>query len=87
MVKQMRDGAGVNLPGAIAENNDSIMSLGNVVRPQHYAPFHEALRTLSGVNEWALGASTITRSATEAAIGSTSGAGDFPTPSGDTATA
>jgi hypothetical protein len=38
---------GGGVQGAIAENNDNIMSLGNVVRPQHYATFLEALNTVA----------------------------------------
>jgi len=41
--------------GAIAENNDGIMSLGNVVRPQHYATFGWALAQVTGVDEWQVG--------------------------------
>jgi outer membrane protein OmpA-like peptidoglycan-associated protein len=32
---------------AVSENNDNIMSVGNVVRPQHYITFLEALNTVS----------------------------------------
>ena len=34
---------GNGVPPAVSENNDSIMSVGNVVRPQHYITFLEAL--------------------------------------------
>lgn len=42
----------VGAPGAIAENNDNIMSLGNNVQPQHYATFGWALQQVTGVPEW-----------------------------------
>lgn len=42
----------IGAPGAIAENNDNIMSLGNTVRPQHYATFGWALGQITGVTEW-----------------------------------
>ncbi|HEU4323854.1 MAG TPA: OmpA family protein [Roseiflexaceae bacterium] len=38
--------------GAIAENNDGIMSLGNNVREQHYATFGWALQKVTGIDEW-----------------------------------
>ena len=38
--------------GAVAENNDDIMSLGNVVRPRDYATFGLALRQVTGIDEW-----------------------------------
>lgn len=41
--------------GAVAENNDGVMSLGNAVRPQHYATFGWALMELTGVNQWQVG--------------------------------
>lgn len=44
----------MGLGGAVSENNDSVMSLGNTIRPQHYATFMKALRDLTGVNEWRL---------------------------------
>jgi len=53
--KKMQDASGNKLPGAIAENSDSIMSAGNVVRPQHYSTFHAALCTITHETEWALG--------------------------------
>jgi hypothetical protein len=43
------------LPGAVAENSDSIMSVGNAVKPQHYATFLEALKHVTGMSEWAFG--------------------------------
>jgi outer membrane protein OmpA-like peptidoglycan-associated protein len=42
----------IGTTGAIAENNDGIMSLGNTIRPQHYATFGWALGKVTGVNEW-----------------------------------
>jgi outer membrane protein OmpA-like peptidoglycan-associated protein len=54
LVKNMTDESGSRLPGAIRENTDSIMSVGNVVRPQHYATFDKALKQVTGVNEWSI---------------------------------
>ena len=48
-------GPGQNLPGSVSENNDSIMSVGNAVKPQHYATFLEALKHVTGMPEWAFG--------------------------------
>ena len=45
----------VGASGAIAENNDNIMSLGAVVRPQHYATFGWALKQVTEVDEWKVG--------------------------------
>ena len=53
--KKMTDATGANLPGAVVENNNNIMSVGGAVQPQHYSTFHEALRAISGIEEWALG--------------------------------
>jgi len=53
--KAMQDASGNKLPGAIAETSDSIMSAGNVVRPQHYSTFHAALSTITKEAAWALG--------------------------------
>lgn len=38
---------GGGVQGAVYENNDNIMSVGNVVRPQHYATFLEALNAVT----------------------------------------
>jgi outer membrane protein OmpA-like peptidoglycan-associated protein len=54
LVKNMTDESGANLPGAIREDSDSIMSVGNVVRPQHYSTFHNALVQVTGVSEWSI---------------------------------
>ncbi len=54
LTRNMTDAKGNPLAGAIHENNEGIMSLGNVVRPQHYSTFHKALTTVTGINEWAL---------------------------------
>ena len=54
--KKMTDSTGANLPGAVVENNNNIMSVGGAVQPQHYSTFHEALRAITGIEEWALGA-------------------------------
>jgi hypothetical protein len=39
----------------IAETSDSIMSAGNVVRPQHFSTFHTALPQITHETAWALG--------------------------------
>ena len=51
-------GRAQGLPGAVAENTDSIMSVGNAVKPQHYATFLEALKHVTGLSDWAIGAPT-----------------------------
>ena len=43
------------LPGAVAENTDTIMSVGQAVKPQHYATFLEALKHVTGMEEWVFG--------------------------------
>jgi hypothetical protein len=48
-------GPSQGLPGAVAENTDSIMSVGAAVKPQHYATFLEALKHISAMQEWAIG--------------------------------
>ena len=53
--KKMTDASGNNLPGAVVENNNNIMSVGGEVQAQHYSTFHEALRAITGIEEWALG--------------------------------
>jgi outer membrane protein OmpA-like peptidoglycan-associated protein len=53
--KGMTDAGGAHLPGAVVENNNNMMSVGGEVRPQHYSTFHEALRAITGIEEWALG--------------------------------
>ncbi len=58
LTKGMTDASGQPLPGAVNENNDNIMSLGNTVQPQHYSTFHAALQQITSVNEWALGPAT-----------------------------
>ena len=53
--RKMTDASGANLPGAVVENNNNIMSVGGEVQAQHYSTFHEALRAVTGIEEWALG--------------------------------
>ena len=48
-------GPAQNLPGAVHENSDSIMSVGDAVRPQHYATFLEALKAVTASTAWAFG--------------------------------
>jgi outer membrane protein OmpA-like peptidoglycan-associated protein len=59
LVKKMVDAGGTPLKGAVCEPTDSIMSVGDVVRPQHYATFHAALTTITAPQApWALGPPT-----------------------------
>lgn len=51
-------GTSQGLPGPVAENTDSIMSLGAAVKPQHYMTFLEALKDVTGMTEWAFGPAT-----------------------------
>lgn len=74
LVKEM------GLDGAVHENNDGIMSLGSIVRPQHYATFYWALGELTGIS-WALGPPVPVLPPGAGQLG------DFPTPDRDTATA
>ena len=37
------------------EHSDSIMSVGNAVKPQHYATFLAALKLVTGMDDWAFG--------------------------------
>ncbi len=41
--------------GAIYENSENLMSVGNKLKPQHYATFHDALCKCTGIGEWKLG--------------------------------
>lgn len=45
----------IGTTGAVAENNDGIMSLGNAVRPQHYATFGWALGQVTRMDKWRVG--------------------------------
>ena len=74
--------ASQGMAGAMHAKSDSIMSEGSKVRPQHYTTFLDALKFISGMNEWDIGAKQVVKPP--------SGAGDFPTPapsSGDGGTA
>jgi hypothetical protein len=66
----MTDAGGAQLPGAVVENNSNIMSVGTVVQPQHYSTFHEALRAITGIEEWALGPKAVRPGVAPAAPGS-----------------
>ncbi len=73
------------LGGAKAANDDGIMSWGSQVRPADYATFMEALKDVSGVDEWAFGPTQAVVAPGTAApggggSGGPSGPGDFPTP-------
>jgi hypothetical protein len=48
-------GARQGLPGAVHENSDTIMSVGDAVRPQHYATFLEALKAVTAMSDWVFG--------------------------------
>lgn len=50
----LADAMGDDVGGVLRENNDSIMSLGNTLRPQHYAAFHNALQQVTG-ESWRYG--------------------------------
>jgi hypothetical protein len=58
--------------GAMHAKSDSIMSEGSKVRPQHYTTFLDALKLVSGMNEWDFGAKQVVKPP--------SGAGDFNPP-------
>jgi hypothetical protein len=64
--------AGAGQAGAMHAKSDSIMSEGSKVRPQHYVTFLDALKVVSGMNEWDFGP--------KRPVKEPSGAGDYPTP-------
>ena len=41
--------------GAIYENSENIMAVGDKIKPQHYATFHDALCKCTAIGEWKLG--------------------------------
>lgn len=45
----------VGLPGSVHENNEGMMSFGNLMRPSYAATSLWALRVLTGVPEWVVG--------------------------------
>jgi len=49
-------GGAQGLPEAVHENSDTIMSVGDAVRPQHYATFLEALKAVTAMSDWVFGA-------------------------------
>lgn len=53
--QRMQDSSGNALPGSITEDSDSLMSIGNNIRPQHYMTFFLALEQVTGVSPWAVG--------------------------------
>jgi hypothetical protein len=61
-----RMGGGV--VGAVGENTDSIMSLGNTVRPQHYAIFHHAIEQVTD-EDWEYGGTSPGRGRVLPAVG------------------
>jgi hypothetical protein len=82
-----RDGG---LGNAKAANDDGIMSWGNEVRPADYATFLEALKEVSGKDEWAFGPpQAVVPPGGAAGPGGSdpSGPGDFPVPPRNPATA
>jgi len=64
----------MGLPGSVAENNDNIMALGSVVRPEAYSTFFWALKQVSGLDDWVLGPPIPVASCEPP------GPGDYPTP-------
>jgi hypothetical protein len=70
------------LGGAKAANDDGIMSWGNEVRPADYATFLEAVRDVSGIDEWAYGPTkpVLPPGSPAPAPSGSSAPGDFPTP-------
>lgn len=48
-------GPSQGLPGGVAENSDTIMSVGDAVKPQHYATFLEALKAVTAMSDWVFG--------------------------------
>ena len=80
LVKQMQDAGGTPLAGAVCEPTDSIMSVGNVVRPQHYATFHAALTEITAQSPWALGPPTGRNDPLPGGAATETGPGDFPVP-------
>ena len=46
---------GGGVQGAVYENNDNIMSLGNAVRPQHYSTFMEAMNLIAAPEQFQYG--------------------------------
>jgi outer membrane protein OmpA-like peptidoglycan-associated protein len=81
LVKNMVDAGGQPLAGAVCEPTDSIMSVGNVVRPQHYATFHAALTQITKQSPWALGPKTGRSDPLPGAAAPGTGAGE---PAGET---
>jgi hypothetical protein len=73
--------ASQGMSGAMHAKSDSIMSEGSKVRAQHYTTFLDALKFVSGMDEWDIGAKQV--------VQPPSGMGDFPTPApaGDGGTA
>jgi len=54
---KMNDACGaVGLPGSVYENNDSVMSLGSAVKPQHAVSYLQSLMAITNVSDWKLGA-------------------------------
>jgi outer membrane protein OmpA-like peptidoglycan-associated protein len=81
LVKQMVDAGGTPLAGAVCEPTDSIMSVGDVVRPQHYATFHASLTEITAQSPWALGPPTGRTDPLPGGAAAETGPGDFPVPS------
>ena len=75
-------GPSQGLPGAVHENSDSIMSVGDAVRPQHYATFLEAIKAATAMPEWEFGP-PIPVTAPNPALDSIPGQGGVPAPTGE----
>ncbi len=81
LVKNMVDAGGTPLKGAVCEPTDSIMSVGDVVRPQHYATFHASLTKITAPHgPWALGAPTGKKDALPGSAGAAEPGLDAGTP-------
>jgi outer membrane protein OmpA-like peptidoglycan-associated protein len=59
---------GGGVTGAVGENTDSIMSVGNTVRPQHYATFHKAIEQVTD-ESWEYGGASGGRTRVLPAVG------------------
>ena len=70
--------------GSVFENNDNIMSSGNVVRPQHYSTFVEAINVITSLYDWKVGAPKVVTSPSAATPAG--GPGDFKAPAPDDGT-
>jgi hypothetical protein len=47
-------GRDMGVGGSVYENDNSMMSLGSTIRPQHYATFMKALHEVTNITDWQL---------------------------------